>query len=433
METTDAIGKRFLFASWEGGGNIPPMLAVIRRLIARGHIVRVIGDPCNRTEFEAAGASFISWQQAPARQDKSQQSDPLRDWAAKGPPDILRRLSDYLFVGTALARAQDVLAALKSFPADAVVTSEVLLGVMAAAESAGVPCAALAANVYLFPLPGVPPFGPGFLPARTVIGKFRDFLVRSISMRLVGRYTPQFNAARHSLGLKPLRHPFEQLARVKKVLVQTSQSFDFPARLLPENVKYIGPEIEDPDWVDPWVSPWPQSDRRPLVLVAFSTTFQDQHASLTRVIEALAALPVRAVVTSGPAIDAASLPAAENVHVCQTAPHAQLLEEAALVITHAGHGTVLRALAAGVPMLCLPMGRDQNDNAARVVARRAGLRLSPRASVSSIRTAAARILHDPAYRDAAQRLGAKILDDVQRSRGIDILEELAANKSAATK
>src|SRR5207245_7707178 len=110
----------------------------------------------------------------------------------------------------------------------------------------------------------------------------------------------------------------------------------------------------DPAWTEPWRSPFKASDRRPLVLVGFSTTFQNQIDVLRRVIGALGELDVRAVVTAGPAIDIASLPSAANVHVCTSAPHSQLLKEAAAVVTHAGHGTVIRALPAGRPGVCMP-------------------------------------------------------------------------------
>ena len=50
--------RTFLFAHWEGGGNTPPMLAIVRRLIARGHHVRVMSDPYDRPQVEAAGAAF---------------------------------------------------------------------------------------------------------------------------------------------------------------------------------------------------------------------------------------------------------------------------------------------------------------------------------------------------------------------------------------
>lgn len=426
MDCAAQTAKRFLFAHWEGAGNTPPMLALVRRLISRGHTVMVLSDPCNQAEIELAGARFASWERAPARKDKLPASDPIRDWEAKGPPDMLRRLCDHLFVGTALARAQDVLARLQEFPADVIVTSELLLGVMSAAEAARVPCAALAPNVYLFPLPGVPPFGPGFQPARSVIGRLRDKFVGSITYKLFGLYTAKLNQARAALGLAPLTHPFDQIARVERVLVQTSSAFDFPTTRLPENVVYVGPEIDDPGWVQPWQSPWSDDDSRPLVAASFSTSFQDQKATLSRVIQALGTLHIRAVVTTGPALDVADVPAAPNVHICRSAPHNQLLRDAALMITHAGHGTVIRSLAAGVPLLCMPMGRDQNDNAARVVARHAGLRIRPTASTSAIARAVRKVLDDPSYHQAARRLGERIAADARESRATEILEQLAA-------
>ena len=69
--TQTSPARSFLFAHWEGGGNTPPMLAVVRRLLARGHTVRVISDPCNRSEVEESGASFAAWTRAPHRVDKS--------------------------------------------------------------------------------------------------------------------------------------------------------------------------------------------------------------------------------------------------------------------------------------------------------------------------------------------------------------------------
>jgi MGT family glycosyltransferase len=218
---------------------------------------------------------------------------------------------------------------------------------------------------------------------------------------------------------------------VQRVLVQTSSAFDFPATKLPDNVTYVGPELDDPAWAQPWQSPWPAEDRRPLVLVGFSTTHQDQVGVLSRVIGALGELDVRVVVTTGPAVEIGALPSAKNVHVCRSAPHGQILRQAAAVVSHCGHGTVIRALAAGVPLLCMPMGRDQNDNAARVTARGAGVRIAAKASPAAIRKAVERVLKDPGYRAGAETLGRRIAEDARRSRVVEILEELALHGSRA--
>jgi MGT family glycosyltransferase len=420
--------RRFLIAHWEGGGNTPPILAVARKLVARGHEVRVLSDACNQREAEAAGASFASWSRIPRRLDKSAASDPFKDWEVRSPLALIARLRDRLFVGPALAFAQDLLDELQRFSADVVVTNEMLLGVMAGAESAKIPCVILSPNIYLFPLPGVPPFGPGLQPARGPLGQMRDALVRNLSFKIFGKGTSAYNATRRALGLPPMDHPFQQVTRVTKHLVMTSPAFDFPATSLPPYVQYTGPEIEDPAWVEPWSSPWKNDDSRPLILVAFSTTFQNHAPILRKIVTALSGLPVRAVVTVGPALSTEDFPESENVFVLSSAPHSQLLPQANAVITHAGHGTVIRSLAAGVPLLCMPMGRDQNDNAARVVARDAGLRLSANAHPRRIRKTILKILHSSHYRNCAEQLGKQIAEDVRNSSTLRVLEETAALK-----
>jgi UDP:flavonoid glycosyltransferase YjiC (YdhE family) len=142
-------------------------------------------------------------------------------------------------------------------------------------------------------------------------------------------------------------------------------------------VRYVGPVLDDPAGLEAWQSPWPPDHPDPLVVVAFSTTYQEQSGALQRVIDALGMLEARGLVTLGPALDAATFRAPPNVIVRSSAPHSLVFPHAAAVVTHAGHGTVIRALACGVPLLCMPMGRAQPGNAARVVARGAGLRLAP--------------------------------------------------------
>ena len=406
------------------------MLAVVRRLLARGHEVRVMSDPCNREEVLAAGASFVPWTRAPHRADKSTDTDPIRDWEVKSPPAMIGRLRDRMFVGPSLAYAEDVLDELKQFPADVVVSSEMLLGAMAAAEAAKVPCVGLSANVYLFPRPGVPPFGPGLMPATSVFGRLRDWIVKTIAMREFGKGTAAFNETRRTIGLGPLAHPFDQVTRLARHLVLTSAAFDFQPAVPNDRIIYAGPELDDPAWVAPWRSPWNASDARPLVVVGFSTTYQNQIDALRRVTHALEQLNVRAVLTTGPAVDPSALPSTPNVHVCASAPHGWLLKEAAVAITHGGHGTVIRALAAGVPLVCMPMGRDQNENAARVVHRGAGVRLSPGASSEEIRNAVRTILDDPTYREHARTLGELIARDARESQAIDILEATKGSRGS---
>lgn len=415
--------RRFLFVEWEGGGNLPPALGLARRLVERGHDVRVLSEPCNETEVRAAGCTFVSYRHAPHRHDKSPDSAFIRDWESANPLAAFALLREQLMFGPARAYAEDVLDELARRPADALAVSEGLFGGLLAAEQAGLPVALLIPSFYPFPAPGLPP-PTGARPAHGPLGRLRDILAGAFVTRLFARDLPTLNAARADLGLGPLRHPFEQINRATRVLVLTSRAFDFPAEELPPNVRYVGPVLDDPAWVGVWNSPWPAEHPDPLVVVSLSTTPQGQEALLRRAIAALGELPVRGLVTTGPTLDPTAFPAPPNVVVREAAPHARIFPEAAAVVTHAGHGTVIRALACGVPLVCLPLGRDQEGNAARIVARGAGVRLSAKASATAIRDAVRRVLTESDFRAGAQRLGAAIMDETDRSDAIGELERL---------
>jgi len=102
------------------------------------------------------------------------------------------------------------------------------------------------------------------------------------------------------------------------------------------------------------------------------------------------------------------------------------MPDAAVVVTHCGHGTVIRALSHGRPMLCLPMGRDQNDNAARVAARGAGIRLDANADVTALRAGLSALLTEPGYAQAAATLGRAVAIAEPAHALVEALEALAA-------
>lgn len=398
---------RVLVALWDGGGTVPAELGVVRRLVARGHEVTVLADPPMERSVAAAGAAFRPWQEAPHRRAPDDR-DIVDDVSCRTPLQVMDRLLSRLVAGPAAAFARDVLAALTDRPADVVVASGAVLGALAAAESVGVPSIALCANVYLRPTSGLPPFGSGLHPAAGPLGRARDRVLPPLVTRLWNRGLPSLNAARRSLGLEPLAELWQQWDVADRVLVLTSPEFDLTAPL-PDNVRYVGPVLDDPDWVGPAEIP-PGND--PLVLVGLSSTHMRSTAEvLRRVVAALAALPVRGVVPTGPAVDPSEVAGAPNVAVVGSAPHAELFPLADVVITHAGHGTLLKSLAAGVPTLCLPMGRDQKDNAVRAARHGAVLQLRASAPPRQIAAAVQRLLDEPSFRQNARRLGARLRAD----------------------
>lgn len=415
---------RVLQALWDGGGNTAPQLAIARALAERGHDVTVLTHRCQRARVEATGARFAGYRHAPEGDSSSPDTDLLRDWEARTPLGAFARVRDRLMYGPSAAFARDVQETLESHPADVVAWDYLLLGAGLGVERAGLPSAAVVHTVYPLPTEGVPPFGLGLSPARGALGRVRDRALAAAFRQAFAPGLKALNAARAELGVAPLEDPFGQVSSADLVLVMTAPALDFAATAaLPSNVRYAGAALGDPGPVS-WESPWPEDDPRPLVLASFSTTFMDQRGLVERVVRALGDLPIRALVTTGPAVDAAGLHAAPNVAVEEFVPHAAVLPKADLVVTHAGMGTVHAALAAGVPLVCMPAGRDQPDVAARVQSRGVGLRIGHSAGPRRLRRAIRRALADDSLAASARRMSRELNGD-GAERAADEIERIS--------
>jgi MGT family glycosyltransferase len=414
-----------LMTTWDGGGTTPPLMSVARALVARGHRLRILADPVLRAEVEATGAEFVSWTRAPHRSARGYGDHFVRDWVAD-PAEGFARMRDALALGPAAAYAADVREELERRPAAALLTELLLFGPQVAAEAAGIPFVVLNPTVNVVPAPGVPPFGLGLMPATDEAGRRRDEELGAVMLAAWDEGLPALNAARAEQGLEPLEHALDQGRAAALVLVMTSRAFDFLGPL-PPTVVHVGPRLDDGSWAGEWAAP-PGKD--PLVLVGLSSDYQDQGDLLRRIAAALGTLRVRAVLTTGNGIDPASIEAPANVQVVKAAPHSAVLREAALAVTHAGHGVTIKSLAAGVPLVCVPMGRDQLDIAARVVHAGAGVRLEPTAAPARIASAVEQVLGDASYREAAERIATTIAEETSTDRAIEEIEAVLASTAS---
>ena len=418
----------FLFATAHLGGNVSPVMPVVRQLVSAGHSVRVISDEVNRPDAEAVGATFTSWRRAPNRTDRAPENDPP-DWSVSD-RDGIGMVAGFL-AGTAQAYAEDTIDELRREPADLLVSFDMLLGPMLGAEAIGQRFALLGTMISFFPLPGIPPFGSGLGTARNAEERAEQEALRAEITAIFDSALPALNAARSQLGCKPLEHLADQWNAASVHWLGTARTFDFEQAVLKPNMRYAGPLIGDPLWAEPWHSPWEKDDDRPLVLVGFSTSFQNHAAVLQRVIDAASSLPIRLLVTLGGSIAPSDLVPAENAIVVRSAPHLEILKEASLVVTHGGHGTVMAALMHRVPILVVPHGRDQADNAARISERGAGLTVSRTAPTEEIRAALTRLIFEPEFRTAAGALGDAVDAEARASSLIADLEALASSTSAS--
>lgn len=193
----------------------------------------------------------------------------------------------------------------------------------------------------------------------------------------------------------------DQLGRLDRLLVCTIPELDGSASLS-EGVHFVGPALERVD-DEPWTPP-----ASPLVVVSLGTTDMGEGPVLQKVLDACAGLDVRVVATVGDHLDPTSFAVPPNAVVTPLRAHATLLPHADLFVGHAGHGGLMAALAHGLPIVCIPLDRDQPHNASRIAAVGAGVIVDTGAPIAAHRGAIAAALVDERLRSAAQRLSASI-------------------------
>jgi UDP:flavonoid glycosyltransferase YjiC (YdhE family) len=416
---------KILVAGWDSGGGVEAVQTVVRRAVRRGHQVRVLGTEGLRSRFESAGAGFVRYRYAPDNDTRQRQTDLLKEWEVRTPIGMFVRVRDRLMFGPARLFCRDLTEELDREPADVVVVDTMIPSALSGAEAAGVPSVLLMHGPYLLPRPGAPAIGTGFLPPRGRLGRLRDRTAASLAMGVLRTGFPVLNQARADLGLAPLRDLDALVANASRVLVCTSPSYDFAAGAVPGNVRYVGPQLDDAGGGSR-DQPWAGADKRPLVLASLSSTVMGQESLLQRAADALGQLPVHALVTTGPAVDPAVIRAPQNVAVRRWARHADVLPYCSAVVTHGGHGTVIKALAAGVPLVIAPLGRDQPDNAARVIHAGAGLRVRKTADIATLQRAIIRVMDDHHYQDAARRMAQILAAERDNDLVVDELERAAA-------
>jgi MGT family glycosyltransferase len=373
---------QFLFVTWDGGGNTAPLYPLVRGLAACGHKVAILGQPAQAEAARELSATFTPLD--------------LPDWTPGKSFEEERDVALSLLFGPTVGEA--VLEYIARDPPDVLVVDCYLISGLAAAERSQLPAVALVHTLY-----------------------------QAFVRRIVGQWwkeaLPTINTTRTHFGLPSVESPMALLAPLKAVFVACPREFDTAMSDLPANVSYVG-AIRDALPAAEQKSLWGGGDGQPRVLVAFSTTYQHQEEVLRRAATALATLPVQAIITVGAAIEPDAIEPAPNVAIHRYLPHAALLPDCAVVVTHAGFGTVMAVLAHGVPLLCLPMGRDQHENAARVAACGVGLVLPADARAEEIRHAMQELLTKPDYQIAARRMAAMMARQDGRETAIKELEAL---------
>jgi zeaxanthin glucosyltransferase len=303
-------------------------------------------------------------------------------------------------------------------------------GAFTAGEHLNLPTVVLCNALVIHPDPQVPPFATPWPAPASWTERFRIRWTYRLMSLLCADFHAGVNARRRAWQLKPIPIQITVLPQFTHVS-QQPEWFDFPRRM-PRNFHYTGPWHRRADAEQP-AFPWEKLDDRPMIYASLGTLQNRVEATFRIIAEACAGLDVQLVIALGSKSrgDVPQLPG--NPIVVPFAPQMELLRRASLVITHAGLNTALETLAAGVPMVALPITNDQPGVAARL--RHLGVaEVLPMHSLAAqtLRGAVQKMLVDTGARsrsrDFAQRL--RQLDGV--ARAADIVEQHASGTGART-
>jgi UDP:flavonoid glycosyltransferase YjiC (YdhE family) len=188
-----------------------------------------------------------------------------------------------------------------------------------------------------------------------------------------------------------------------------------------------------PDAAGGEAAAWPGAagDDRRRVVVTMGTVMPGRAEAMIAILDGLEALDVDIVATVGCDVDTAALGArAPSTRVAQYVPMTPLLAAASLLVFHGGSGTMLASLAAGVPLVVLPIAADQPENADRCRAAGVARVLAPGGrSADDVRRAAGDVLGDPAFAASAGRVRAEIAAMPPPAAVLPMLEGLARRAS----
>lgn len=388
--------RRLLLGAFGDAGHAFPIMALGRRLAERGSEVWVQTWDHWRQDIEAAGMRFAPAPEYPVF------------------PQLGQRPLDHYEAAT--RAAVDTVPLVDEVRPDAVVADILTLGPALAAELRGVPVATLIPHLDPRGEPGWPPFSSGARPARSGLGQALWRRVGGRVDRSLERGRAELNRARATVGLPPVVGLHGGISR-QLALVGSVPQLDYPRSRPRPNTHTVGPFVWEPPSEE---RPLPPGDA-PLVLVAPST-IQDPEGELLRAaLHGLADAPVRVLAAHNRVSDVATAGRApftvpDNATLVPWVRYSQVMPAADVILCHAGHGTLLRALSYGKPVVAIPAGGDMFENAARLAWSGAGLRLPPRlAGPRVVRTAVLTALRDRSIAERAR----EIADWIGEGDGVD--------------
>jgi len=388
-----ASGRHFAVIAPPTPGHFNPLQILGAELVKLGHRVTFVHQADAASLVTAPGAGF----EALAGAALSLRAYNARLAAPDGAIGLVRMIRATAVISHALL--QQAPAALERIGADAIIADSAEPAGDMLARTLGLPCAISVTGLPLIGEAGVPPPFLGWRYRDDAIGRFRNcggYTVSGVLMRPITRVL-----AAHGRAYRVDRVRSDP----RLYVAQCPGALDYPRSRLPVRFTYGGP----------WRAARPETvalphDGRPLIFCSLGTLQGGRRALFSIMAAACARIGARAVIGHGGGLgpaDEAALPGDPLVRAFW--PQEAVLRQCSAAVLHGGFNTVLDALAAGVPIVALPIGFEQPGTAARLVWTGAGAAIAPKSlTVQRLADTLGRVLHQPSYRLAASRLAAEM-------------------------
>jgi zeaxanthin glucosyltransferase len=405
--------------SYGGDGHLNSLLALSRRLAARGHRVTFFQRPELEARVRECGVEFstIGTTLSPAK--RRRESSGVADLRYR-----IKRITDEMDVFL-----QKAPGAISEAGIDALIIDEIALPGPTLAQLLKLP--------YIFVSTSVPHnFGwvvPPWLShcdnPISRFGRFRNALLQVSVFRMHGPVKWKLDQYRRRRGLGPIRE-LQKVFPASAHIATLPECLDFPRSTRPINFYYAGPFVDQS--ARPLIDfPWDRLDGRPLIYVSLGTARKIRPSVFRAIAEACEGLGLQVVMSLGGRRDPemfADLPG--NPLVVRRAPQLELIKIAAIVINHAGINTVLEALMEGKPMIAIPITHDQPALAARL----SWLHLAEviperRLSARALRSAVLKVLKDSSYGDAAREIQGKLHAGRGLEQAVEVIERCLSGPS----
>ncbi|HEX4564521.1 MAG TPA: nucleotide disphospho-sugar-binding domain-containing protein [Solirubrobacteraceae bacterium] len=369
---------RALLAAFGDPGHAFPMIALGRALRERGHDVTLQTWTRWREQVQAEGLEF-----APA---------PEYEVFPRGPEPLD-------FYDAVVHATHDTLPLVRELEPEVVVSDILTLAPALAAELCEARWATLIPHVYPHGEHDFPIYSLGARLPRGRAGRAMWRRAHVLVERALASGRDDLNRTRARVGLPALAHVHGGISR-ELALVATFPQLEYPRRWAP-TTHVVGPLMWEPPAANVELPP----GNAPLVLIAPSTAQDKKHGLLRASLEGLADAPVRVLATYNRRLPPRPLRVPANARVVEWVSYARTMPRCDVVVCHAGHGTLVRALASGCAVVACPAAGDMNENAARVDWAGAGVRLPRRfVTARALRLAVERALHEPSIRERAREL-----------------------------